>query len=252
MCEHLSDQILVSHVKVLQILPTSHVPHCQIFSYIILLSLICYIVVYVCIPIVLRVWITSRRRSCCDFALHLGSTWRVHHFHVLWSFMQLHPCRAVLIVIIVLIEIIIVVISLVIEIFIVVFIVHLVKWLKLVLLRVECLLLNSSITSATNLLSLHFCLRIGVLKGVLVWSSSRIWCWHHTRRIETCRCMYDMLISICTVILIIWHFFITIDWSLNGGSRSKCTLWLRYFVSTLEQVSKSLWILHLTDLFVIW
>ena len=145
--------------------------------------------------------------------------------------MQLHACWAVLIVTTVLIEI---GIALVIKIFIIVFIVHLVKRLKLVVLRVKCLLLDTSIATATNLLPFHFCLWIGVWKRVLIWSCSRIWCGHHTRRIETSCCMYYMLVRICTVILIIWHFFITIDWSLYGGSWTKCTLWLRYLVSTLK------------------
>ncbi len=54
------------------------------------------------------------------------------------------------------------VIIMAIKIFIVVLIIYFVKWLELVLLRIECLLLDTSIATATNLLSFDFSLCIGV------------------------------------------------------------------------------------------
>jgi len=51
---------------------------------VIFISLISHIVVDVCIPIVLGVWVTA------GGFLHAASACRVHHFQVTWSIMKLH------------------------------------------------------------------------------------------------------------------------------------------------------------------
>ena len=84
--QHLLDQILVSNIEVLRlsVWTGAHPRVALTIQVVLLISLICHIVIDVCIPIVLGEGVAARG------FLHAASACRVLHFQITWSIVNLH------------------------------------------------------------------------------------------------------------------------------------------------------------------